>query len=338
MKKYKLIFGLWLCAIVVVVPIFGVLVYNNAYEGEIALKELAVTNLQEVAEHVVNREFDNLGMAYYILDNKKSYTKRQTITTEGLFEVQIDSLKESQGLYSLETVGYKANILNSLTKFPLEQIEYEWRTKMEERYSGMLCSLSLKIKSLGENVEQKVFVGDTTICKTGNEIGVYYLDDMYTMILAAYIIPTYWSCIDWTSPWLFSISCLLFLLLVGLFVRIALQKYKKAKIVEIFTEEIYQFGEYSFNAVQHTLLYKGDKKTDCTLQEARLLLAFAKAQDFILTNDEIDIICGWKLGETGIDTRRRKMISNMRKLFNDDDSVEFVALDEKGGYQIVISL
>ena len=46
----------------------------------------------------------------------------QVITEEGEFEVTIDSLKEAQGLYLLEVVGYKADILNCYGKFPLEKI------------------------------------------------------------------------------------------------------------------------------------------------------------------------------------------------------------------------
>ena len=323
MKKCKLILWLWLCAIVVVAFVFVVLVFSNARQGEVMIRGMAEKTLREVAERVVNQEFDKLGMSYCKSGNKKNHTKRLTVTKKGTFEVQIDSLKEEQGLYPLETVGYKANVLNYLSKFPLRRIEHEWQTKMEENYSETLCSL--------------VLVSDTTICTTQNEIGVYYLDNMYTMRLAAYVIPAFRNCIDWTSPWLFSISFLLFLMLLGLAVWIVLQRYKKTEIVETFKEEIYLFGEYNFHAVLHTLLYKGDKVADCTTQEAKLLLAFAKAQDFILMNDEIDTVCGWALGETGIDTRRRKAISNVRKMFNADDSVKIVALEQNGGYQIVIS-
>ena len=336
MKKYKLIFGLWLCAIVIIVSILGVLAYNNAREGEIVLKELAVTTLREVAEQVVNQEFEELGVPYVEWKNKQKHTKRIAITAGGRYEISIDSLKEKQSLYSLETVGYKIEILNDSNKMPLEKIFSNWQIKMKEKDSGVTCSFCLDIKPLGSNRNQVFTLGDTAICVSNNMLATYYLDEMYTMMLTVYMLPAFVSCIDWTDRGLLATFCLSLILFLAFPIGIGVKRYQGRNVTEVCTSNIFQFGEYSFDAVQHTLLYKG-QETECTPQSAKLLIAFTKASDYILSNDEIAAVCGWALDDNGIDQRRRKAIALLRKLFSADDSVRIVALDNKRGYQMVIS-
>ena len=111
MKRCNKITVIWTCAIVVVALFWGVALYNNARKGQTVVKEVALQTLQKVAEQVVNREFDKLRVYHVSWDNNGTkQTKRQVITEEGEFEVTIDSLKEAQGLYLLEVVGYKADI------------------------------------------------------------------------------------------------------------------------------------------------------------------------------------------------------------------------------------
>ena len=161
MKRRNKITVIWTCAIVVVALFWGVALYNNARKGQAVAKEVALQTLRKVAELVVNREFDNLG-TYHVSSgsNGKKYTKRQVITEEGEFEVTIDSLKEAQGLYLLEVVGYKADILNCYGKFPLGKIRSEWQEEMDARYRGTVCVLSLKITPLGKDVFQETFAGN----------------------------------------------------------------------------------------------------------------------------------------------------------------------------------
>lgn len=59
----------------------------------------------------------------------------------GEFEVIIDSLKEAQGLFPLDVVGFKADMLNYYGKFPLEEICLEWKAEMNDRYGGVMCAL-----------------------------------------------------------------------------------------------------------------------------------------------------------------------------------------------------
>lgn len=53
----------------------------------------------------------------------------------------IDSLKEAQGLFPLDVVGFKADMLNYYGKFPLEEICLEWKAEMNDRYGGAMCAL-----------------------------------------------------------------------------------------------------------------------------------------------------------------------------------------------------
>lgn len=113
MKRYKKILMIWICAIVVVAVSVIVALYDNANQGQDVAKEVAVETLRKVAERVVNREFDGLGMFYaFGSDSGKKHTKRKAISENGEFEVIIDSLKEAQGLFPLDVVGFKADMLN----------------------------------------------------------------------------------------------------------------------------------------------------------------------------------------------------------------------------------
>ena len=146
MKRYKKILMIWICAIVVVAVSVIVALYDNANQGQDVAKEVAVETLRKVAERVVNREFDGLGM-YYASgpDSGKKHTKKEKRYQKMVnFEVVIDSLKEVQGLFPLETVGAKADILNCYGSFPLEEICLEWKAEMNDRYGGAMCALFLK--------------------------------------------------------------------------------------------------------------------------------------------------------------------------------------------------
>lgn len=335
MKKCKLILWLWLCAIVVVAFVFVVLVFSNARQGEVMIRGMAEKTLREVAERVVNQEFRELGLPYVEWRNKLKHIKRIVITADGRFEVVIDSLKEKQSLFSLETIGYKIGILNDFNKIPLEQILHHWQIEMKEKHNGVTCAFCLEIHTLGSNKTQVSKLGDTTICISKNMLGTYYLDNMYTMVLTVYTLPTFVSCIDWTDGWLLATVYLLIILFFAFPIWVGVIRYQERKVVEVMTGNIFQFGQYSFDAVLHSLSYKGHK-TNCTPQSAKLLIAFANASNYILSNEEIADVCGWALDDNGIDQRRRKAIALLRKLFLADDSVQIIALDNKGGYQMVI--
>ena len=248
----------------------------------------------------------------------------------------IDSLKEAQGLYLLEVVGYKADILNCYGKFPLEKIRSEWQEEMDARYRGTVCVLSLKITPLGKDVFQETFAGNETICTSQNNLGTYYLDNMYTMSLPAYMQPVFLYCIDWKDNVLLILSCFLCILLFGLFFYVRIQLHKKEKATDVSEKNIYLIGESSFDAINHTLTNKEEVKF-CPPQAAKLLLAFIATSDYFLTYDEIAVVCCWTLSDTGLKERRRKAINSLRKLFETDKSVKILAVSEKQGYQIVIS-
>lgn len=337
MKRLNKIIVIWACAIVVVALVWGVALHDNARKGQIVAKDVAVQTLRQVAEQVVNREFDKLG-AYHVAWNNSGTKQiaRQVITEDGEFEVTVDSLKEAQRLYLLETVGYKADILNCYGKLPLEEIRLEWQEEMNARYRGTMCALSLKVTPLGKEVPQEAFAGDDKICASRNDLGTYYLDNVYTMSLTAYMQPVFWYCIDWRDNMLLVLSAFLCLLLFGLAFYVRIQLHKKEKATDVSEKSIYQIGACSFDAINHTLTYKEEVKS-CPPQAAKLLLAFVATSDYFLTNDEIAMACGWGLDDLGLKDRRRAAISLLRKLFAEDKSVEILAVPEKHGYKIVIS-
>ena len=162
-------------------------------------------------------------------DSGKKHTKRKTISEDGEFEVVIDSLKEAQGLFPLDVVGFKADMLNYYGKFPLEEICLEWKAEMNDRYGGAMCALFLKVNPMGKGIVQESFTGDETIIASQNDLGTYYLNGMYTMRLTAYMLPDFWHCVDWADHVLQILSCILCILLLGLAIYVGGQQYRKRK-------------------------------------------------------------------------------------------------------------
>ena len=78
---------------------------------------------------VINREFDALGVPYLFEpcpSGIPSQGKRVLTMAGRTLEVEIDSLKESQGLYSLERLGNKAFLVEVFSSFPLDSLQAGW--------------------------------------------------------------------------------------------------------------------------------------------------------------------------------------------------------------------
>ena len=294
MKRYKKILMIWICAIVVVAVSVIVALYDNANQGQDVAKEVAVETLRKVAERVVNREFDGLGMFYASgSDGGKKHTKRKAISEDGEFEVIIDSLKEAQGLFPLDVVGFKADMLNYYGKFPLEEICLEWKAEMNDRYGGAMCALFLKVNPMGKGIVQESSTGDETIIASQNDLGTYYLNGMYTMRLTAYMLPDFWHCVDWADHVLQILSCILCILLLGLAIYVGGQQYRKRKTADTLTKSTYRFGKYIFDSVNHTLTYEGEKVSGIRI---------------VLEDDIVSEICVFD-PLTGVVTQNKKSVT-----------------------------
>lgn len=329
---------IWIGALVAVTLSGRAVLHDNVCRGRAEAKEVAVQTLRSVAEWVVNQEFEGLEIDYmYFSNDSQKSTMRKALSEAGEFEIVVDSLKEAQGLYSLESVGVRADMLNSCGKFPLEQICAEWKEEMDARYGGTMCALLLKVHPLGSDDTQERCVGDEAVVDSRYDLGTYYLDSMYTMRLTAYTMPGFWCCVDWTDALLWVLSSLfLFLVLVGgAFFVVGSRRNKQAAVSnEVATT--YRIGECIFDSIRHTLTYNGETIA-CTSQSANLLLGFARSPNFFLSMSEIDVLCHWSSDELGVKERRRTAISTLKKLLEVDKSIRIESVRGKG-YQIVLNL
>lgn len=159
-KHNKNILMIWIGTIAVVALSWGAVWCDNARQGQGEAREVAIQTLRNVAERVINREFDKLEMCYvFKSDDGKKYAKRKSISETGELEVEVDSLKEARGLFPLETLGGKANMLNNCGKFPLEKICLEWEDEMNVRYGRVACALFLKVNPLGKSCLSGIVCG-----------------------------------------------------------------------------------------------------------------------------------------------------------------------------------
>ena len=117
-KLYRSILCGWIAALACMALLWCVAVCHSARQGKAAVKEVAKENLCEAVELELDREFERMKSPYSRFFGEKKHTKRLSVTEKGMFEVMIDSVKETQALYSLEVMGAKVDVLFSLDSFP----------------------------------------------------------------------------------------------------------------------------------------------------------------------------------------------------------------------------
>lgn len=130
-KLYRSILCGWIAALACMALLWCVAVCHSARQGKVAVKEVAKENLCEAVELELDREFERMKIPYSRFFGEKKHTKRLSVTEKGMFEVMIDSVKETQALYSLEVMGAKVDVLFSLDSFPLERIYDNWQERIK---------------------------------------------------------------------------------------------------------------------------------------------------------------------------------------------------------------
>lgn len=335
-KDYRHMLYLLGGVMLVMTIVLIIVICQSGYKGKKVAKDYAKEALRTVAEQAINEEYEKLNIPYFSsYKGKIADVKHRWVTTEkGKFMVDVDSLKESQALYSLEEIGSKFTFL-ILYEIPLfDKILATWKEEVDVEYNNAKCALRLKITPLGDSTSQENTYGDATICVSQHFLGTYYMDNVYTTLLSAYFVPpTIWQCINWKSLqillsfgiWGMSLLVLSFLILL-----------KRRRESLNVTHPIYTIGMYSFDVIRQVLIYKGQEQS-CSPQASKLLHAFIMAPDCFLTNDEICHICGWSMGDEGLESRRRAAMKLLRKCFLEDLTIKIVSLTEKGGYQLIVS-
>ena len=305
-----------------------VVIYWNDSRKMTAKRNDAIEALRTSAEYVINRESAKLLFPMYVQRiGRKDYTKRRIVAENEGFTVTIDSLKESQGLYPLETMGRQFWMLQSCSDSIPKLLLAAWREALGDENFEKKCALKFTVTPLGKADCNEYCLGDTAICRSRNMLGSYYVDDMYTTIVTAYFMPSsftrYVAWTSWEIVLVFGVWALCLVLLV--YIKDIVNKSKS----------IFQIGEYSFDVVKQILVYKG-QEIPCPSQCCKLLYAFVTAPDYFLSNDEIARVCGWNLADDGLDNRRRGAIFQLNKLFAASDTIKIVSNFKENGYRLCI--
>lgn len=69
--------------------------------------------------------------------------------------MMIDSVKETQALYSLEVMGAKVDVLFSLDSFPLERIYDNWQERIKNSQNGVSSTLFFEENPVGRRCRTK---------------------------------------------------------------------------------------------------------------------------------------------------------------------------------------
>ena len=264
--------------------------------------------LKDASSQYIQDKFNELDIPYtsHRLSGRSERTTRVCVSEKGRYEVKIDSLKESRGLYNLVDVGSKLDCLMLEHLFSLDEMFAAWKNETEKLGYTMSCALKLTVSDMHSR-ERLIFVaGDSTLIQGKYDKGLYYMDVFYLMELHPYIKPPLLvTCIRWDL-------CLLVVLVVSL---ILLVLYR----LEIRSKK-HKLGMYCLDEIKERI-YQGNQEIKCSPREFAFLRALLLNERNEVSFDEINRICGWSADEHGLDGRRRKFISNIRQLLKDDETL-----------------
>ena len=267
-----------------------------------------ITVLKNTSTKFIEDKFKNLDFSYTSqrLGGRSERTTRVCVSEKGRYEVKIDSLKESRGLYDLVDVGGKFECLMLEHLFSLDEMFAAWKNETEKLGYTMSCALKLTVSDM-HSLERLIFVaGDSTLIQGKYDKGLYYMDAFYLMELHPYVKPPLFvTCIRWDL-------CLLVVLVVSL---ILLVLYR----LEIRSKK-HKLGMYCLDEIKERI-YQGNQEIKCSPREFAFLRALLLNERNEVSFDEINRICGWSADEHGLDGRRRKFISNIRQLLKDDETL-----------------
>jgi len=228
------------------------------------------------------------------------------VSEKGRYEVKIDSLKESRGLYDLEDVGSKLECLIWEQLFSLDEMFAAWKNETEKLGYTMSCALKLIVSEMHSSDKMIFVAGDSTLIQGKYDKGLYYMDAFYLMELHPYIKPPLFvTCIRWDL-------CVLVVIVVS-FVLLVLYR------LEIRSKK-HKLGMYCLDEIKERI-YQGNQEIKCSPREFAFLRALLLNERNEVSFDEINRICGWSADEHGLDGRRRKFISNIRQLLKDDETL-----------------
>ena len=264
--------------------------------------------LKDASSQYIQDKFNELGIPYtsHRSSGRSERTTRVCVSEKGRYEVKIDSLKESRGLYDLVDVGGKFECLIWNQLFSLDEMFAAWKNETEKLGYTMSCALKLTVSDMHSR-ERLIFVaGDSTLIQGKYDKGLYYMDAFYLMELHPYIKPPLFvTCIRWDL-------CVLVVIVVS-FVLLVLYR------LEIRSKK-HKLGMYCLDEVSEKI-YLGNQEIKCTPREFAFLRALLLNERNEVSFDEINRICGWNADEHGLDGRRRKFISNIRQLLKDDETL-----------------
>ena len=124
-----------------------------------------ITVLKNTSTKFIEDKFKNLDFSYTSqrLGGRSERTTRVCVSEKGRYEVKIDSLKESRGLYDLVDVGGKFECLMLEHLFSLDEMFAAWKNETEKLGYTMSCALKLTVSDM-HSLERLIFVaGNSTL-------------------------------------------------------------------------------------------------------------------------------------------------------------------------------
>lgn len=327
----KRIFVVWATTLLMLLAWGGVAIYRSGCDGKVVFRQSAEEELAHIAELEINRKFNALGIPYSVdpvPGGDSSWTTRVLITEKGTLKVDIDSLKESQSLYSLGKLGGMAFMLEAFSAFPLASLQ----AGLEEALGGDVPSLLvLSVTSPMTDSIRVERAGDLFVERADCLVGTYYLDDVYTMQLAAYARIGFWSSVEWRSPAVAVplagclLACLAF---IGWRLRARVRGRRPVGPVVSAVGSTWELGNLVYHKDNMVLTCNG-QRVDIAPQSLKLFCAFL-AHGGSLSDEDIVQALAWSLSDGNLNVKKRQAVSTLRGCLGKLDGRICIARTENG--------
>ncbi len=338
MKCYRSIIWILGGLLILTLGLLAYFVYESGTENQRRDKLTAEVLLKHVAGIWLKCEFEKGEIPFYSVDagtKKKKRTKRHLMLAEGVFTIEVDSLKDARSIFIPEASenGFIRTLF--MTGEPsIEELNKLWQESLNNRLSGYNCGLELVYKfPNGRKGHQSAFTGDSTFYFSKYKLGDYYLDDMYYLEVSTYLsTPSVWRCAGWEDEKILLcmvvfLACIVCIILIwnknrkmpDSSVPLSLDDETQLADVCCIVNSEYQIGEILWNEKEKEITFRGSA-LHCPNQSCKLLSAFIRAEGFFLSNIQISEICNWNPDDIGVGVKRRAAMAQLRRLLMSEES------------------
>lgn len=297
--------------------------------GETILIVKVKTTLLEAIEEGLDKQFTELGMfENHILENPKKEYEYCTILNANGKEIKNFIVENNKVLVTSDINSKIHHTILAKKGLNVDSLYSLWSKKLFDEGIFSCQALSIHISTPNDKV---ISCGEPNMFKAKyQKISPIYAGLSNEIKVESFIRYSWCTVLKNAPVGVIVIGeFALFAFLFVCFVYFLRRKVKQdITLIENRTNSIISLANLNYVYDSHEF-YVDSRKLQIRSQSASLLLLFLKAPSYYVTKEEI-ISCLWRTEDVGLQDRVRRAISDLRKLFRDEEVRISVELSENG--------